>query len=273
MIRAVKNRYIGGLPPSPRRRVHNAWAWAYRILAVVLLLAIFTWAIGDRAHAARMPPLVVACLVFFVVSVLVQALRAGPIKEVAAAEALALREQFDDAVIALRAVLPRTTGYSRFRVLSALGSCALARGHFLEAAQVFGTAAAVGTGATRAMLAPTAHAHAAFALAAAGRFADADRALAWSATTGTGMPGTRAAVARARALLLAKRGDHDALRRHLDAEATSIRSALPRRDRVLLRVLAAGATPEAPGRVHVEPEIARFLALVVPEHRAVWEAP
>jgi hypothetical protein len=256
------NRYLSGIVWTPKYR---ASVWVFWVAVVVLAMAISTWLLGS-SRAPQMPLLVALCAIVILALTLRQILRrtAGP--KVAEAEALVLRERFDEAVPALRMLLPRTSGYERYRVLIALGSCASMKGDFAEAAEVYATASRVSGGALGQMLAPNAHAAAAFALAAAGRLDDAERALAWAAS-GPGMPSTRAAVARARALLLSKRGQQAAVTELVAAERLAIRNSLPRRDRVLLRVLAT--TP--PGHVRVEPEIARWIALVVSERREIWE--
>jgi hypothetical protein len=245
------------------------WAWAPPVTVVVLGLAVWTWVSARAGRATQMPPLVLSCVAFLIVWLAIRLVRTTRMPKVAAAEALALRERFDEAVPELRRLIPRTAGWARYRALVALGSCASLKGDFVEAAQVYAMAARSTSGALAKMLAPSAHAYAAFALAAAGRLDEAERALVWSAW-GTGMPASRAAVTRARALVLSKRKAHAELRELLLAERECIRSSLPRRDRALLRALAAAASPE-PARIAVEPEIAGWLARVVPEHRATWE--
>jgi tetratricopeptide (TPR) repeat protein len=160
-----------------------------------------------------------------------------------AAEALVLRDDFDGAVARIqRALAVAPTRWRQVALLGLLGRCAEGRGDFPEAADVFGRAEEMipTRRGAYAQLGPVLAAHRAFALAATGKLDDATRALE-RAGGRQAYPRTRALAARARALVLARRGERQALSQHLDETRVVVKSSLGHRDRTLLRVLGESA--------------------------------
>jgi tetratricopeptide (TPR) repeat protein len=192
------------------------------------------------------------------------------------AEALVLRDDFDAAVPKLKDAIRTSRGpWRQANLLALLGRCAEGRGDFAHAADVY--ARAEGLLPSRrtvayAQLAPILAARAAFALAASGRLDEATNALA-RAGGRDAYPGTRALAARALALVLTRRGEHEALRKHVDEARVVVKNSLSYRDRALMRVVAANAQRAltghlrggVPAGLHLDAETRSWIARAAPE--------
>jgi hypothetical protein len=87
------------------------------------------------------------------------------------------------------------------------------------------------------------------------------------------LPGTRALAARARALVLSRRREHEALRKHVDEVRVVVKSSLSYRDRTLIRVVAANAHRALAGQLrggipaglHLDAETRSWIARAAPD--------
>lgn len=287
MAERVTNPYLDGVRTRrffPIRRVLGLW-----VPAVVVVLVLSSLLSGRASGGVLLLDLltVVASLAL----VLWARSPGGPAARVERAlvgiDRRLLREDHAAALAELRALLEQAIRpFDRARALLQLGQVAEARGDFAEAAEVYGAAAAVlpvrrGTwGMQNAQVAPVIGVRRAFCLAAAGRLDEAALVLD-AAHDRDELPGVRALSVRARALLLARRGEHQALVDLASREHVRIKNGLAYRDRALLRVLlgwgrscvgGAFRAPPPPG-LGEDAALRGWLARAVPEAANVLVSP
>ncbi len=251
------------------------------VLALVLFSALFAILDPGNGEPLDRATYLVALGVVVIVVGVVAARRRGAGAPRAAdpqvmAAALMLRDDFDGAIPLLKDALARARGpWKQANLLLILGRCAEGRGDFAEAAAVYRSAERLlptRRGVAYAQLAPTLAARGAFALAASGRLDEAAQALARSEGRDA-YPGTRALAARAHALVLSRRGEHEALCKHVAASRGVTKSSLSYRDRTLMRVLAANADRELAGKLrggipaglHLDGETRSWIGRAAPE--------
>jgi hypothetical protein len=277
----MPNRYLDGLPARGKRRgpwVRLVVLWGLLVLVFLAIWQLLQPSDGSPAVQPPEPPssdpswtfvlgsTVVALAIVAAGVGLFLRRRAGGLAAMRSADAMLAREQVDAPVATLRSILPKVQpGHAHFSAMLVLGRCAEMHADFTEAAEIFELAtSSLGGPALRLLrrqLVPLAAAYRAFALAAAGRLDEADAALA-ATNEPLALPPTRALVTRARALVLAKRGEHRALLDLLAKERAMVRNGLNERNRSLLRLLAArarvaleGGTLDAVSRADVDPAL------------------
>jgi tetratricopeptide (TPR) repeat protein len=272
-----ENPYLKGvriLRPSTR--------WV-RVVALLVLTGVLFYALSrllDPGDGVPLDPATYVVVLFVLTAVAgFVALRrrrsaAGAADVRVVAEALVLRDDFDAAVPKLKDAIRTSRGpWRQANLLALLGRCAEGRGDFAHAADVYARAEALvptRRGVAYAQLAPMVAARGAFALAASGRLDEATNALA-RAGGRDAYPGTRALAARA--LVLTRRGEHEALRKHVDEARVVVKNSLSYRDRALMRVVAANAHRAltghlrggVPAGLHLDAETRSWIARAAPE--------
>lgn len=282
-LRAVtgspENPYLVDIPPGRplrARLILSVW-----LPLVVLTLVLATMGTGRLGSEWVLPELlaVLACLGLVLWGKRSRGDVLSSNRALVAIDRQLLREDHVGAMAALRKVLSGgLLAYDRARALHLLGQIAEARGDFAHAAEVYERAVLAlpvrrgVLGMAFAQLAPVLGVKRAFCLAAAGRLEDAQRVLD-AAHDRDEFPGVRALAVRARAVLLARRGEHQALVDLATREHVRIKNGLLHRDRALMRVLlgwgrscASGAfrSPPPPG-FGEDPELRAWIAKAVPE--------
>jgi hypothetical protein len=291
----AKSGYLDGIPTVRTRRVKRGLVlWLLLILMFVAIWQLLTSRSVDTAPSTApymamqvygegwdWTSLAFGGAAFSALFVGVLALKTRRIgesmTEVRAAEAALLAEDYDRSVALARAWLMRAGLQSQpaFNALLVLGACAEQRSSFADAEELFRRAQdclppTVGL-SLRDQLGPFAAARRAFALAAMDRLDEAEALLAIPVSPVV-LPAVRPLQVRATALVLAKRGMHRGLLELLHREHPLIRNTLSRRDKLLLRVLAAHAKAEledtmraaATDIVGVDDDLKPWLARIMP---------
>jgi hypothetical protein len=282
----AESRYLEGIP-SPRGLKHSTRIALIWLLLVILFLLIWQLFGSPGRPDDPLSPLASAAIAFGTfagVTALVLALRYQQLfaatEPLLDAESSLYHEDFEAAVAKARAIVARSGGVQlSLGAILILVRIADTRSQFEEVVALCDRGLAllaVTSGLYRQQMEPVVHARRAFALAALGRFEEAERSLAQTSRP-EAFPGTGALVALARAVLLARSGQDDALLRHVNDIPRLVKNGMRRRERLLFGALRAHTKSKLEPAMRVagyeiDPELRPWLQAVVPEVVARLEA-
>jgi hypothetical protein len=295
-----KTRYLEGLPARATAVGMGARSKPHKVLGLWVLLIVMFLAIWQflspkegSTPAARRPPPVeapespyaplesagIALAIYTGLGAWIyfgQRKRLFPDPDpLVDAETALLSESFDDATDKARAVIAAAESAPlRAQAVILLARVATMRGELTDAEQLASHAIrelGALTGLHRDQMVPLFRARRAFALAGLGRTSEAEAELAQT-THPDAFPGTQPLAALARAVLMARLGQDQALLQHVAEVTGLVRRTLTLRERVLLRTLAAHAkmnlepaTRAAGHDASLDPDIRAWITLVAPE--------